>query len=198
MTFQQNILKTFYPLLMRLNKNSAKNAAILLNKNNVNPVVPFYSLTVTDNKGYEFIFKKFTGEKILIVNTASYCGYTAQYAELQKLYDKLKGKANIVGFPSNDFANQEKGTDDEIEKFCKINYNITFSLLKKSVVVKKSGQNDVFKWLTDPEKNGWNDHQPDWNFSKYIVNEEGVLTHYFGPAVSPLSDPIMSALENTF
>ena len=70
--------------------------------------------------------------------------------------------------------------------------------MKKSVVLKKTGQNNVFQWLTHPDKNGWNDHQPDWNFSKYIVNEEGVLTHYFGPAVSPLSDPIMSALESTF
>ncbi|MFZ0452322.1 MAG: glutathione peroxidase [Ignavibacteriaceae bacterium] len=195
MTFQQNVLKTFYPLLMRLNKTSTKNAAILLNKNNVSPVISFYSLSSIDNTGYEIDFKKFTGEKILIVNTASDCGYTAQYAELQKLYDTSRGKFNLLGFPSNDFAAQEKSTDDEIAKFCKINYGITFPLMKKSVVVKKSGQSDVYKWLTDPGKNGWNEHQPDWNFSKYIVNGKGILTHYFGPAVSPVSEEIKLALK---
>lgn len=195
MTFRRKILKTFYPLLMRLNKSSTKNAKILINRNNVNPVMPFYLLKTIDNKGNKIDLKQFSGEKILIVNTASDCGFTAQYDELQKLYNKPKDKFIILGFPSNDFANQEKGTDEEIDQFCKANYKITFPIMKKSVVLKKDKQNDIFKWLTDPEKNGWNDHQPDWNFSKYIVNEEGVLTHYFGPAVSPLSKEVESALE---
>ena len=157
--------------------------------------MPFYLLTTIDNKGNKIDLKQFSGEKILIVNTASDCGFTAQYDELQKLYNKLKDKFIILGFPSNDFANQEKGTDEEIDQFCKTNYRITFPIMKKSVVIRKEKQNDIFKWLTDPEKNGWNKHQPDWNFSKYIVNEEGVLTHYFGPAVSPLSKEVESALE---
>ncbi len=195
MTMQQNILKTFYPLLMRLNKTSTKNAVILLNKNNVDPVIPFYSLTTIDNNGYEIDFKSLTGKKVLIVNTASDCGFTAQYDELQKLFNRVKDKFIIIGFPSNDFGNQEKGTDEEIAQFCRKNYSITFPLMKKSVVVKKTGQNEVFEWLTNPEKNGWNSHQPDWNFSKYIINEDGLLTHYFGPAVSPLSKKIELALK---
>lgn len=195
MTMQQNILKTFYPLLTRLNKTSTKNAVILLNKNNVDPVIPFYSLTTIDNNGYEIDFKSLTGKKVLIVNTASDCGFTAQYDELQKLFNRVKDKFIIIGFPSNDFGNQEKGTDEEIAQFCRKNYSITFPLMKKSVVVKKTGQNEVFEWLTNPEKNGWNSHQPDWNFSKYIINEDGLLTHYFGPAVSPLSKKIELALK---
>ena len=195
MTFRQIILKTFYPLLMRLNKTSTRNAKLLLNKNNISPVTSFYSLTTLDNKGNEVDFNQFAGKKILIVNTASDCGFTAQYAELQKLYEKRPGKFNMLAFPSNNFANQEKRIDEEIAEFCKKNYNITFPIMKKSVVVKKTGQNEVYQWLTDPDKNGWNDHQPDWNFCKYIINEEGLLTHYFGSAVSPLGEEIKLALE---
>jgi glutathione peroxidase len=198
MTFRQVLLKSFYPLLMRLNKTSTKNAKKIINKDDIRPVVPFYSLTTIDIKGAEINFNQFAGKKTIIVNTASDCGYTAQYAELQKLYEKYKGKFNMLGFPSNDFANQEKGTDEEIVQFCRTNYNITFPLMKKSIVVKKDGQNEVYKWLTDPEKNGWNDHQPDWNFSKYIVNEKGLLTHYFSSAVSPLSEEIKLVLAYAF
>lgn len=195
MTIRQKILKTFYPMLMRLNKTSNNNAKLLLNNNNISPVTSFYSLTTIDNQGNKIDFNQFTGKKILIVNTASDCGYTAQYAELQKLHEKYKEEIYILGFPSNDFLNQEKGTDDEIAQFCKANYNVTFLLMRKSIVVKKTEQNEVYKWLTEPDKNGWNDHQPDWNFSKYVINEEGLLTHYFGPAVSPLGEEIKLALK---
>ena len=198
MTIRQKILKTFYPVLMRLNKTSEKNAKILINKNNISPPSSFYSLADSDNKGQDIDFKKFEGKKLLIVNTASDCGFTAQYDELQKLYEQRSGNFNMLAFPSNDFANQEKGIDDEIAEFCRKNYNITFLVMKKSVTVKKYGQNEIYKWLTDPEKNGWNYHQPDWNFSKYIINEKGLLTYYFGPAVSPLSEEIKLALEYTF
>ena len=195
MTIRQNISKTLYPLLMRLSKTSEKNAKKIVNKDKIQPAASFYSLTALDNKGSEINFNQFAGKKTVIVNTASDCGYTAQYAELQKLYEKYSGKINLLGFPSNDFANQEKGTDEEIARFCKINYSITFPLMKKSVVTKQPGQNNIHRWLTDPKENGWNEHQPDWNFSKYIINEEGLLTHYFGPSVSPLSKEIQTALK---
>lgn len=194
MTFRQKLLKSFYPLLMRLSKNSDKNAKKIINKDDIKPVIPFYSLTAADIKGAEINFSQFAGKKIIIVNTASDCGYTAQYAELQELYNGSEEKFNLLGFPSNDFANQEKGSDEAIAMFCKNNYSITFPLMKKSVVIKKAGQNEIYEWLTDPGKNGWNSQQPDWNFSKYIINEEGILTHYFGPAVSPLSEEIKLAL----
>ncbi len=195
MTIRQNILKMFYPLLMKMNGYSDKNAKILHNKNNILPHSSFYNLKSIDNSGSEISFEQFTGKKILIVNTASDCGYTAQYNSLQKLYSSAKERLIILGFPSNNFGKQEKGNDEQIAKFCKINYGIAFPLMKKSVVIKEPDQNSVYKWLTDPGSNGWNNHQPDWNFSKYLVDEKGVLTHYFGPAVSPLSEEIESAIK---
>ena len=185
MTLRQSILRAYYPILMRLNKASDKMGKILYNENKNPPLSSFYYLKSISNSGRKISFEQFDGKKVLIVNTASNCGYTAQYEELEKLYCRQNEKLTILGFPSNDFGNQEKGNDEEIAKFCKINFGINFPLMKKSVVIKSPEQNEVFKWLTDPDKNGWNSHQPDWNFSKYLVDEEGILTHYFGPAVSP-------------
>ena len=196
MTIRQNILKMFYPLLMMTNKHSDKNAKILFNKNSILPKSSFYNLKSIDNSGNEISFEQFVGMKVLLVNTASDCGFTAQFDSLQKLYNDTKQGLIILGFPSNNFGKQEKGNDEQIIKFCTENYNIKFPLMKKSVVIKAPDQNSVYKWLTDPESNGWNDHQPDWNFSKYLVNENGILTHYFGPAVSPLGEEIELALEH--
>ncbi len=132
----------------------------------------------------------------MIVNTASDCGYTAQYDELKKLKDKYKGSLEIIGFPSNDFAQQEKKGNDEIALYCSTNFNINFPLTLKSMVKKSNLQNSIYKWLTDKTKNGWNDQPPDWNFAKYLVNENGILTHYFGPAISPLSMEVTKILES--
>ena len=101
----------------------------------------------------------------------------------------------MIGFPANDFKEQEKGTDEEIMQFCKLNYGVTFPLMKKSVVIRSAGQNPVFQWLTDSAKNGWNNKYPSWNFSKYLVNENGILTNYFDPSVSPLGKEIREAIE---
>ena len=102
----------------------------------------------------------------------------------------------IIAFPANDFKNQEAGTDEEIEKFCTFNYGVTFPLAKKSTVVRSAEQNEVFKWLSEKKLNGWNDKAPSWNFSKYLVDENGLLTHYFDPAISPLSDEVLRAIRN--
>jgi glutathione peroxidase len=159
------------------------------------PPIPFYDLSVILNNGSELPLKKLNGKKVLIVNTASNCGYTNQYAELQRLYQNQKEKLVILAFPSNDFKQQEKGSDDEIATFCRFNYGVSFPLAKKSVVVRSTEQNKVFEWLTNKELNGWNQQQPSWNFSKYLVNEKGYLTHYFDPAVSPLSREVIKAIE---
>jgi len=135
------------------------------------------------------------GKKILLVNTASECGYTGQYDQLQKLYSGYNNQLVIIGFPANDFKEQEKGTNEEIAAFCKQNYGVSFPLAEKSVVVKASHQNNIFQWLTDPAKNGWNKQAPTWNFCKYLVNEEGMLTNYFGPAVEPTSEEIIKAIR---
>jgi len=191
MTLRQSVLKVFYPVLMAFNKSKSS----LQNELSVKAPVSFYSLNALDNKGNNISFEQFRGKKILLVNTASDCGYTGQYDELEKLYTRFKGRLVILGFPANDFKEQEKGDDKEIAQFCKLNYNITFPLMKKSTVVKGSQQNEIYKWLSVKNKNGWNNQQPVWNFSKYLVDENGVLQDYFAPAVSPLSDEIIKAIE---
>jgi len=131
----------------------------------------------------------------LLVNTASDCGYTEQYDALQQLYEQNEDKLVVIGFPANDFKQQEKGTDEEIAQFCKLNFGVTFPLMKKSSVIKGEEQNVVFQWLTDSAKNGWNGKYPSWNFCKYIVSAGGVLTHYFGSSVSPLSREVLNAVN---
>ena len=145
--------------------------------------------------GEKFSFEKLKGKKVLLVNTASDCGFTNQYADLQKLYQHSKEDLEIIAFPANDFKEQEKGNNEEIEKFCVNNYFIRFKLAKKTSVIKTDLQNPVFQWLSRKENNGWNDRQPRWNFTKYLVNEEGMLTHYFEPSVSPVSEEVIVAIH---
>jgi len=192
-TLQQKMLRFFYPVVRKLGKIS-KNGTILENKNNSEPKKSFYELKVTLNNGKETDFSVFKGKKVLLVNTASNCGYTGQYAELQSLHEKFGDKLAILAFPANDFKEQEKGDDKDISQFCQVNYGVTFPLAKKSVVLKNEAQHPVFKWLTDSEANGWNEHAPDWNFSKYLIDEKGKLTNYFGPSISPLNEEFLKAV----
>lgn len=194
MTIRQKILKAVYPLFTFWSKSTGRNVTELSN-NSAKPVVPFYSLNDTLNNGTAFDFASLKGKKVLLVNTASDCGYTPQYTDLQKLYEQYGNKVTIIGFPANDFKEQEKGTDEQIAQFCKANFGVTFPLMKKSTVIKSQDQNAVYKWLTDAAQNGWNSKAPSWNFSKYLVNEEGVLINYFDPAVSPLSDEVINAIK---
>lgn len=196
MTGRQKILKAFYPLWMGFTKLTSKNIQQYYNVNNIPPQVSFYGLSAVLSNGQNFDFNQLKGKKVLLVNTASDCGYTNQYQELQTLYEADKSKLVILAFPSNDFKNQEKGTDEQIAQFCKINYQVDFPLMKKTGVIKSNDQSEVFKWLSDKNKNGWNNEQPVWNFSKYLVNESGILVAYFGPSVSPLSSEIKEALNN--
>jgi glutathione peroxidase len=114
---------------------------------------------------------------------------------LEELYKKFTGKLVVLGFPANDFKQQETGSDKDIASFCKMNYGVSFPLMKKSQVIKGPDQNAVFNWLSDAGKNGWNNQAPLWNFSKYLVDEQGVLTHYFDPSVSPLSVEMLAAID---
>jgi glutathione peroxidase len=172
-----------------------KRSKVLVNKKNIQPLQSFYGLSTQLNNGALLSFNSFKGKKLLLVNTASDCGYTNQYDDLQKLYEEYKDKLTVIAFPANDFGKQEKGSDDEINNFCKINFGVTFPIALKASVIKGHSQQNVFQWLTDKEKNGWNNKPPSWNFSKYLINEEGVLTNYFDPAVSPLSDEVKKAIE---
>lgn len=194
MTTRQKLLKAVYPAWIAFTKVIGKNSDALANKH-AKPSVPFHTLKAVMNNGTTYDFSQLKGKKVLLVNTASNCGYTGQYDDLQKLHEKFQNKLVILGFPANDFKEQEKGSDEDIAAFCKINFGVTFPLMKKSSVVKNSDQNEIFQWLTDSTKNGWNSKVPTWNFSKYLVNEEGVLTHYFDPSVSPMSEQVLKEVE---
>lgn len=195
MSVRQKILKSVYPVFTSLNRMMGAHSLVLANESGVKPPASVYDISVTMNNGQKRNMSEFKGKKLLIVNTASDCGYTGQYDELQQLYEKYKGQIEIIGFPANDFKEQEKGSDNDIMAFCKINYGVSFPLAQKSVVKKSSHQHAVYQWLTQKDKNGWNNKSPSWNFSKFLINEEGVLTHYFDPAVSPLSKDIEEALQ---
>ena len=195
MTLRQKVLKAIYPAWMWYAKLRGKNVTALSNKQK-QPPVSFYSLKGILNNGDTLDFASLKGKKVMLVNTASDCGYTEQYEALQKIYEENKEKLAVIGFPANDFKEQEKGTDEEIAQFCKLNFGVTFPLMKKSVVKKVAEQNEVFKWLTDSAKNGWNNKPPSWNFAKYIVNEEGVLTNYFGSSVSPAGKEVKKAIAD--
>jgi glutathione peroxidase len=196
MTIRQKILKFIYPLLVRINKANNRHVRVLHNEKNIYPPKSVYELFVELNTGRLEQLSNYRNKKILVVNTASDCGYTNQYEALESLYEKYMENLAVIGFPANDFKEQEKGTDDEIAEFCKINYGVTFPLAKKSVVRKSAEQNEIFSWLSDKHKNGWLDKAPPWNFGKYLINEKGVLTHYFDPAVDPLSREVTEAIQS--
>ncbi|MBD2715119.1 glutathione peroxidase [Microvirga sp. STR05] len=193
-SFRQKLLKQLYPLIMRLSKSSNR-GKVLESPKPVAAPAPFHELGSQLNTGSTLAFEELKGKKVLLVNTASNCGYTNQYQELQQLSEQYADQLVVLGFPANDFAEQEKDDDKTIEQFCQVNFGVSFPLMKKSVVVKQPQQNPVYQWLSDARRNGWNEQAPDWNFSKYLISEDGRLTHYFGPAVSPLSDTVTSQLK---
>lgn len=194
MTLRQQFLQLAYPIFKFLSNNKNLAGKIKENKNGILPSVSFYSLSSTLNNGEKFSFENLKGKKVLIVNTASNCGYTAQYEELEKLYQQENDRLIILAFPANDFKNQEQGNDEAIAQFCKLSYGITFRLMQKTKVV-GNNCNEVFKWLSNEQLNGWCNQQPVWNFSKYLINENGTLTHFFGPTISPLSSTILKEIQ---
>jgi glutathione peroxidase len=194
MNFKQRVIKIIYPLLKKISRRKGINMNFNANENKVQPIVSFYSLSALGNSGKIIDFNEFKNKKILLVNTASECGYTPQFDDLQKLYEQYKNKLTIIGFPSNDFGDQDPGNDEQIASFCKINFGVTFPLVKKSHVLKDNRQNEVFKWLSDKNKNGWNDQAPQWNFCKYLVDENGTLLNYFASGVQPFDKEIIDAL----
>ncbi|MBL7884697.1 MAG: glutathione peroxidase [Bacteroidia bacterium] len=153
----------------------------------------FYDLSMKSIDGKEINFSVYKGKKVLIVNTASECGYTPQYKELQNLVDKYGNKIVVLGFPSNNFGAQEPGKNEDVLNFCKKNYGVTFQLFEKSDVA-GSSKNAVYKWLTVKAENGWNEEEPKWNFSKYLINENGELIKTFSSAVSPTDKEIIDLL----
>ncbi len=151
-----------------------------------------YTFKLKTIDGKDFSLAKYKGKKLLIVNTASKCGFTPQYAELQKLADQYKDKVVVVGFPANNFGGQEPGTNSEVKEFCQKNFGVTFPLSSK-VSVKGDDIDPLFKYLT-------NEPNPDftgeikWNFEKFLIDENGRLIHRYRSTVKPLSDEITKEL----
>jgi glutathione peroxidase len=195
MSTRQNILKSVYPALTGITRFFGVNSRVVVPEEKGVPTVSLYDIPFETISGEPSSFAAYKGKKIVIVNTASDCGYTGQYEELQSLYAQAKGEIIIVGFPANDFKAQEKGSNEQIASFCKKNYGVEFPIAAKSSVVKGKEQHPVFAWLSDPAKNGWNKEAPAWNFSKYIIDEQGRLIGYFDPGVSPLGKDFLKALN---
>lgn len=195
MSTRQNVLKSFYPVLTSVTRFFGVNSKVVLPKTVAEPFTSVYSIPFELINGDTVDLSAYRGKKIIVVNTASDCGYTGQYEELQKLYAQRKDEIVIIGFPANDFKQQEKGSNEEIASFCKKNYGVDFPLAMKTTVIKSADQHPIFKWLSDQKLNGWNEQAPSWNFSKYIIDEEGKLIGYFDPGVSPLGGDFMNVLN---
>jgi glutathione peroxidase len=157
-------------------------------------ITTIYDFKVPSLDGSTIDFSKFKGKKVLIVNTASECGYTPQYADLQKLYEAYKSKLVIVGFPANNFGGQEPGSNTEIKEFCKKNYGVTF-LMAEKVSVKGADIHPLFKWLTNKSENGVMDAEIKWNFTKFLLDEKGKLIGVFPSKVNPNSEEITKHLN---
>lgn len=185
MTFKQRLMTLFYPLIKKLVPGKNGLTGKLENIEAAIPSMPFYGLTATKTDGTLFSFNELKGKKVIIVNTATDCGFTPQYKELEQLYKTMKQDVAILAFPSNDFRGQEPGSDEEIAKFCKVNYGVSFPLFKKDSVLNPEFQG-VYNWLADKNKNGWNELAPTWNFCKYLIDENGNLEAVYGPQISPL------------
>jgi glutathione peroxidase len=154
----------------------------------------FHSYQVTDINGKTIDLASLKGKKVLVVNTASKCGYTPQYAGLEELYNKYKDKNFvIIGFPANNFGKQEPGTDSEIKEFCTKNYGVTFPMMSK-ISVKGDDMAPVYQWLTKQSMNGKMDSDVKWNFQKYLIDENGKLVDVVYSKEKPGSDKVMAWL----
>jgi glutathione peroxidase len=153
-----------------------------------------HSFKVKSIDGKQIDFAAFKGKKILVVNTASKCGYTPQYEQLEKVYEQYKNKLVIVGFPCNQFGGQEPGSNEEIVEFCKKNYGVSFPLADK-VDVKGTNTAAIYQWLTQKSKNGVLDASISWNFNKFLLDENGKMIAYFPSNVKPDSEEILARLK---
>jgi glutathione peroxidase len=152
-----------------------------------------YDFKVESLNGGTIDFADFKGKKILIVNTASKCGFTPQYEGLEALYKKYQDRLVIVGFPANNFFSQEPGSNQDIESFCKKNYGVTFPMAAK-ISVKGSSMAPIYRWLCNKSENGVMDAKISWNFNKFLIDENGKLIAHFKSKVKPMSEEIISKL----
>lgn len=154
----------------------------------------FHDFSVKDINGDPYDLSQLKGKKVLVVNTASKCGLTPQYEDLQKLYEKYGGESFvIIGFPANNFMNQEPGSNEEIAAFCEANYGVTFPMMSK-ISVKGEDIHPLYKWLTTKSENGIKDSNVKWNFQKYLIDENGQLLEVFSPRTKPMDEDLVGMI----
>jgi len=167
---------------------------VIESKGVVNSASSFYDLAINDINGKKINLSKFKGKKVMIVNVASRCGYTSQYEDLQALYEKNKDKLEIIAVPCNDYGSQESGSNSEIKNFCETRYGVSFTMGSKQKI-KSSPISALYQWLSDPKQNGWNSSLPSWNFCKYVINEDGQLTHFLRSGVNPTGKEMIEIID---
>ena len=176
-------------VLALMNFTTIKN--VLSNKRAMN-IIPasslangsLYNYKMESLEGEEIDLSQYKGKKVVLLNVASKCGFTPQYADWQKFHEEHGEDIVVLGFPANNFGGQEPGSDEEIGEFCQKNYGVTFQMFSKIDVI-GDNQHPLYKWLSSKELNGWNDKAPTWNFCKYVVNEDGQVTHFFASKIKP-------------
>jgi glutathione peroxidase len=184
-------------IFMACNKNPNKDLTSTvkseLTAQDIENIYQFKVKTLTDE---DFDFTSLKGKKVMVVNTASKCGLTPQYEELQALYSEYKDKDFvIIGFPANNFAQQEPGTNSEIAEFCKLNYGVTFPMMSK-ISVKGEDMHPIYKYLTQKSKNGLEDSEVSWNFQKYLIDENGKLVKVIPPRTLPTDKIIIDWIKS--
>jgi glutathione peroxidase len=179
---------------MKTNKLTLLFFTMLFSAAAVSQTSQFYSFKVKTLEGKTFDFATLKGKKVIVVNTASKCGNTPQYKDLEELSLKYSDNLVIIGFPANNFGKQEPGTASEIRQFCSENYGITFPLMEK-ISVKGDDMAPVYRWLTSKKENGVKDSEVTWNFQKYLIDENGNLVEVLDPKEKVTSDKVMSWLS---
>jgi glutathione peroxidase len=154
----------------------------------------FYSFKMKAIDGKTIDFSQYKGKKVLLVNVASKCGYTAQYEKLQAFHEKYGDKVAVLGFPANNFGGQEPGANTEIAEFCKSKFGVSFQMFEK-ISVKDEDVSPLYKWLSTKSENGWNEQAPTWNFCKYLINEQGELVKFFPSKVDPMGEEFLAAIK---
>lgn len=170
--------------------HSAPEAAEIAQK----PMKSIYDIKVKTIEGKETTLAEFKGKKLLIVNVASKCGFTPQYADLEDFHKQYGDKVVVLGFPANDFGGQEPGSNSEIAQFCKKNYGVSFRMFEK-IKVTGNDAHPLYQWLSSKDLNGWNTQAPKWNFCKYLVNEKGELVKFFASGVNPMDEEVLAAVK---
>lgn len=153
-----------------------------------------YNIAINSIQGTPILLSNFKGKKLLVVNVASKCGFTNQYADLQSLHESYGDSLQIIGVPCNQFGKQEPGTASEIEQFCRVNYGVSF-LITEKIKVKGDQQHSLYSWLTKKSENGSKNSSVKWNFQKYLIDEEGKLIDYFYATTNPTSSKITNHLK---